>query len=213
MNIFRRQPKPAAPAARRPSAYVTPQRRDVAADAAALHPAQVSVIDWQQEIEREARQSPVVSRSPSYVPAASEIVMPRVNLVSPDASLTADITPPAVVESKTFGGHQDRARAWLKYAMPLSLTTAAVATIAAVAFERVPLLSFWSLLIFGLAFMATYAILLLRYWRHTPEGVALENVGQLWDYYRREQAHRHAIERQAWADQRTITIRREDRRK
>jgi hypothetical protein len=203
MSLFRR--KPTTPQ-RRPAAYV----RSLDATAApALHPSQVRVIDWQQEAEQEARQLPAVSRQrAAYVPAASEIVqMPCVNLASPDASLTADITPQAVVESKTLGGHQDRARAWLRYSLPLCITFAIATTIAAVGLYSVPLFSFATGLTFFVSFLISYTVLLLRYWRHTPEGVALKNVGELWAYYRREQAHRHAIEREAWDAQRSITRR------
>jgi hypothetical protein len=196
--MFRRQRQPQPPPAQpQPPARVRPLAQPPAAPPATLHPSQTRVIDWQQEAEAEARQLPAVSRGPAYVPAASEIIrLPEVHLASPDANLTADITPPAIVESKTLGGHQDRARAWIKYAMPLSLSTGGVMVIAAVALERVPLLSFWTLLIFGLTFIVTYGLLLRQYWRHTPEGVALENVGELWGYYKREQAHRHEIERE-----------------
>lgn len=162
----------------------------------ALHPAQVRRIDWEEEVAAESRQLPAV-RPQTYVPSLAErLELHPAALASPDQHITADITPPAVVESKTLGGHQDRARAWLKYAMPLSLTLAAVSTIAAVAFQAVPLLSFWTLLIFGLTFVIAYAGLLRKYWQLTPEGVALENVHELWGHYRREQAHRHGIERQ-----------------
>lgn len=203
MSIFRRQPQPKPQ--RQPSAYVRPL------DATTAAPAQVRAIDWQREADSDAR--PLPAARSSYVPAASEIIqMPHVQLASPDAALTADITPPALVESKTLGGHQDRARAWLKYSLPLCITFAVATTIAAVAFAAVPVFSLITGLVFFVSFLLAYALLLLRYWRHTPEGVALENVHELWSYYRREQAHRHAIEAQAWQDQRTITIRREDRR-
>lgn len=220
MNLFRRrptqpkpQPKPAPPA-RQPACYVRaepPALSDRHAETAALHPAQVRPIDWQAEADAEARQLPAPRsvRPIPYVPAASEIIMPRVNLASPDASLTADLTPPAVVESKTFGGHQDRARAWLRYSLPLCVTFAIATTIAAVGLYRVPLISAASGLTFFLSFLVAYAVLLLRYWQHTPEGVALKNVDYLWGYYKTEQTHRHQIERQAWQDQRAITTRRD----
>lgn len=200
MSLFSRKPAPPP----QPPAQPQPASRTHQAAAPKLSPAQVRVINWEEEMERESLPAP--RRTTTYTPAASELIqMPRVNLASPDAALTANITPPSVIEAKTIGSYQDRARAWIKYAMPLSLTLAAVSTIAAVAFQAVPLLSFWSLLIFGLTFVGAYALLLRKYWQHTPEGVALENVRELWGYYEREQAHRHAIERQAWDDQRAIT--------
>lgn len=195
------QPQPAPPPMRRPSAYV---RSEVSAPPAtaqppALHPAQVRRIDWQAEADAaEARQLAVRPARPiPYVPNLDEALRIQApHLGSPDAHLVADITAPSLVEAKTIGSHQDRARAWLKYAMPLSLTMAAVSTVAAVAFQAVPLLSFWTILIFGLTFVLAYSLLLREYWRRTPEGVALENVQGLWGHYRREQQHRQAIERE-----------------
>lgn len=151
--------------------------------------------------------------SPYYVPAAlSRIEAPAINLANPNTAITADIQPSATVESKTIGGHQDRARAWLRYSIPLCLAIAASMVIAAVTLYDVPLLSFSALLTFGLAFVLSYTGLLLQYWRHTPEGVALDHTRHLWRYLRTEQAHRHTIEREAWTDQRAITARPEDRR-
>lgn len=186
---------------RRPSAYV---RSEVSAPPAtaqppALHPAQGRRIDWQAEADAaEARQLAVRPARPiPYVPNLDEALRIQApHLGSPDAHLVADITAPSVVEAKTIGSHQDRARAWLKYAMPLSLTLAGVSVIAAVAYQAVPLLSFWTLLIFGLTFALAYSVLMREYWRRTPEGVALENVQNLWGHYRREQNHRHEIERE-----------------
>jgi hypothetical protein len=192
--MFGRKPQPQPqPPMRRPSAYV---RSEVSAPPT-LHPAQVQRIDWEKEAAAEARQLAVRPARPvAYVPNLAEALRIQApHLGSPDAHLVADITAPSVVEAKTIGSHQDRARAWLKYAMPLSLTLAGVSVIAAVAYQAVPLLSFWTLLIFGLTFALCYSVLLREYWRRTPEGVALENVQGLWGHYRREQAHRQAIER------------------
>jgi len=179
----------------------------------ALSPAQQRVTDWEEEANAESRRQLPAPRTISFVPSLQErLQIQAAALASPDQHLTADLTPSAVVESKTLGGHQDRARAWLKYAMPLSVTMAGVSTIAAVALDRVPLLSFWTLLIFGLTFALTYAGLLRKYWQHTPEGVALENVRGLWGHYRREQAHRHGIESKLADMQIDAYRRQEDRR-
>jgi hypothetical protein len=198
MSLFRRQPpQPTGPAPRQPSAYVRSELEPAAPPSPpALHPAQVRRINWEEEAASEARQLP--ARRPSgYVPAASEIIrLPEVNLASPDANVSAAIQPFAQIEGKTLGSHQDRARAWLKYSLPLSVTAAAVMVVAAVALYDVPLLSFWALLIFGLTFVVAYSVLLRIYWEHTPEGVALRNTRGLWGYLRAEQAHRHGIERE-----------------
>jgi CHASE2 domain-containing sensor protein len=185
---------------RRPSARVRP----IQSTTPALHPSQVRVIDWETEADT-PRQLPA-RRPVSYVPAASEIVqMPRVQLASPDTAVTAEITPAATIESRTISGHLDRAQAWLRYSIPLCSTIAVGMVIAAVAFYRVPLLSFTALLILCGAFVLSYSLLLLNYWRHTPEGVALFHTSNLWDYLKAEQKHRHGIEREAWQDQRAIS--------
>jgi hypothetical protein len=160
-----------------------------------LSPAQLRPVDWS---EPDAPQ-PLAKRAATYVPAASDIIqMPNVTMASPDANVNAIVTPFATIEGKTLGSHSDRARAWIRYAMPLCGAVAIVATIMAWTLAKVPILSFWSLLVFGLSFVLSYTILLLNYWRHTPEGVALDSSKQLWGFLRAEQAHRHGIERQAW---------------
>lgn len=178
----------------------------------ALHPAQQRVTDWEQEVAEEARQLPAVRPAPSYVPNLAErIQMPQVGIASPDANLVAEVTPAAVIEGKTLGSHADRARAWLKYALPLCGSFALAMTIAAIALYDVPVLSFATGLTFFLSFIVAYSLLLARYWQHTPEGVALKHTDNLWGYFKREQKHRHAIEAQAWQDQRALA-KREDRR-
>lgn len=178
-----------------PSAQPRPARPP---QAPALSRAQLQRMDWS---EPEPAQLPAVRTS--YVPAASDIIqMPRVDMASPDANINAAIQPFATIEGKTLGSHADRARAWIRYAMPLCGGVAVVATIMAWTLANVPILSFWSLLVFGLSFVLSYTVLLLNYWRHTPEGVALSSTRGLWDYLRTEQAHRHSIEREAWELQR-----------
>jgi len=148
------------------------------------------------------------------VPAAPRTIdTPTIHIANPNTDVSAQITPAATIESRTLGGHQDRARAWIKYAMPLCTGVAGSMVIAAVTLANVPLLSFSALMIFGLTFIVTYAWLLRDYWRHTPEGVALDHTANLWTYLRTEQAHRHAIERQAWQEQRRLTSRREEPRR
>lgn len=184
------QPRPSAPPAFRP--VQTPIEIDHEPQ---LSPAQRQAYDWS---EPDTPALPA-KRMPSYVPAASDIIqMPNVTMASPDANVNANVTPFATIEGKTLGSHSDRARAWIRYAMPLCGGVAVVATIMAWTLAKVPILSFWSLLVFGLSFVLSYTLLLTNYWRHTPEGVALDSSKQLWGFLRAEQAHRHGIERQAW---------------
>lgn len=186
--MFRRRRQPQPPP-REP--YLPPQ----------LHPAQMRRIDWIDEARTE-NQIILREQPRLIVPAASDIQMPQVTMASPDAHVDAQVTPFATIEGKTLGSHSDRARAWIRYAIPLCGSVAVVATIMAWTLAKVPILSFWSLLIFGLAFVFSYTLLLLNYWRHTPEGVALDSSRQLWGFLRSEQDHRHAIDRQAWSVQR-----------
>jgi hypothetical protein len=196
MTIFRRKHQPTPP----PFApYRPPAQPPAAPTVHTLSPAQRQTIDW---TEPDASQ-PLAKRPVTYVPNASDIIqMPNVTMASPDANVTANVTPFATIEGKTLGSHSDRARAWIRYAMPLCGGVAVVATIMAWTLAKVPILSFWSLLVFGLSFVLSYTLLLMDYWRHTPEGVALDSSKQLWGFLRAEQAHRHEIERSAWNMQR-----------
>lgn len=173
-----------------------------------LHPAQRPTITWQEEADAADARALPVRRGPQFVPPARQTVdVPAVRLADPSASLVVDVTPVATIEGKTIGGHQDRAAAWLRYSLPLCATVAAAILVAAVALWSVPLLSFTALLIYLLAFVISYSGLLLRYWSHTPEGVALFHARNQWAYLFREQDHRHQIEAEAWADQRALTHR------
>lgn len=186
-----------------------PQPQPPAGFHQAKPPAQPVTVDHEPQLSRAQRQTidwsepdtPALpaKRPVTYVPSASDIIqMPNVTMASPDANVNANVTPFATIEGKTLGSHSDRARAWIRYAMPLCGGVSIVATIMAWTLAKVPILSFWSLLIFGLSFVLSYTILLLNYWRHTPEGVALDSSKQMWGFLRAEQDHRHGIERQAW---------------
>jgi hypothetical protein len=196
VSIFKRQPDP------RP---LPPpgQPREVSQAQPTLSRAQIQRVDWSEPVQ------PPAVRPSSYVPAPRTIDMPTVHLASPDTHVDANIVPAATVEAQIVGSHQDRAQAWLRYSIPLSVSMALLSTIAAVALYDVPLLSWAALMTFGLAFVATYAGLLLRYWAHSPEGVALTHTRGLWRYLRTEQKHRHTLERQAWDRQRKLEDRRE----
>jgi hypothetical protein len=155
-------------------------------------------LDWS---DPEPRQLPAL-RPSSYVPASSQVVsVPAANIANPNVGITAEITPASIVEAKTIGSHNDRARAWLKYAFPLSAITAAGMTIAAVALNAVPLLSAWVLVVYLITFALVYLPGMIIYWLITPEGVALLHTLRLWGYLLREQRHRHTIERELYREQ------------
>jgi len=159
-----------------------------------LHPAQRQTIDWSEPDSR-----PLPVKAMSYVPAASDLMRtPNVTIASPDAHLDANIIPASMVEARVVGSHRDRADAWLRYSLPLSVSMGVVTTIAAVALYNVPLLSWSAMITFGLTFVGAYAALLMRYWQTSPEGVALYHTQQLWRLFHKQQDHRHAIEREEY---------------
>lgn len=184
-----------------------PHYRLALRDQPAIHPAQAPR-GWEEDDPR-----PIIRRTQAaYVPAGRQTIdMPAVRLADPSVAIGAEIVPAATTEIRVVGSHSDRAEAWLRYSGPLTFGVAAVATIAAVALYDVPLLSWSALLTFGVVFVVAYSALLLRYWQTSPEGVTLTHTRNLWGHLRREQAHRHRIEREAWQDQRQIRSRNHDR--
>jgi hypothetical protein len=151
-------------------------------------------LDWEDEVSGPS--TSLARHQPTFVPAAGSAQLPTVRLADPSVSIAAQLPSPAVVATEVTGTHVDRADAWLRYATPLSLAFAVVSLIAAVTFWQVPLLSWSALLIFTGMFFACYAFLFWRYLKASPEGIALLHTTELWGYLRREQAHRHSIERQ-----------------
>jgi hypothetical protein len=59
----------------------------------------------------------------------------------------------------------------------------------------VPLLSWSAMITFGLTFVVAYAAMLFRYWKTSPEGVALYHTEQLWKLLHSQQKHRQQLER------------------
>lgn len=188
--MFRRQPqqRPLPP----PTANTVPVRP--ATIDHELSPAQRQAIDWS---EPEAR--PLPARPTTYVPAASDMMrMPNVQIASPDTHIDAQIVPASVVEARIQGSHVDRANAWLRYSLPLSIVASLVVTVAAKTLYAFPILSWSTFITLGLGFMVCYAALLFRYWQTSPEGVALLHTKMLWGFLYREQAYRHRIEGAEW---------------
>ena len=102
--MFRRKPQPKPP----PFApYRQPQPPATVDHEPQLSPCQRQTYDWS---EPDVPQLPA-KRGPTYVPNASDIIqMPNVTMASPDANVTANVTPFATIEGKTLGSHSDRAR-------------------------------------------------------------------------------------------------------
>lgn len=154
-------------------------------------------IDWAEEAERDdARHQPPPPRQ-TFVPAAlPKIDMPAVRLA--DSAQAPAVVSPALVTSATAGTHQDRAAAWLRYALPLCGAFALVMLIVVVAMFRVNLFSWTALGVYFGVFVVAYAALLLRYWGDSPEGQAKAHGRSLWRFVETEQAHRLRIEDEAW---------------
>ncbi len=186
--MFGRKPQP------RPSAPPTyrPVQPPVTVDhEPQLSPAQRQTIDWSEPEERALP----AKRPVTYVPAASELLRtPNVQIASPDAHVDANIVPASTVEARVLGTHKDRANAWLRYSLPLSIVASLVVTVAAKTLYAFPILSWSTFITLGLGFMVCYAALLFRYWQTSPEGVALLHTKMLWGFLYREQAYRHRIE-------------------
>lgn len=191
--MFRRQPtrRPLPPAI-----YDKPTQPPAEIDhEAQLSPAQRQPIDWAAPEERTLPAKPVTS----YVPSASELMRtPQVTIASPDAHVDANIVPAALVESRTLGTHRDRADAWLRYSLPLSVVAALVVTVVAKTLYEFPLLSWSAFITLGLSFMICYGALLFRYWETSPEGVALYHTKQLWKLFHSQQKHRQQLEREEY---------------
>ena len=192
--MFRRrpQPKPLPPAGYNEPVPAKPVTIDHEAQ---LSPAQRQVYDWS---EPDAPQLPG-RRPTTYVPAASDLMRsPTVTIASPDTHLDANIIPSSVVEARIQGSHVDRANAWLRYSLPLSISMGVVTTVAAVALYDVPLLSWSAMITFGLTFVVAYGVLMWRYWKTSPEGVALYHTEQLWKLLHSQQHHRQQLEREEY---------------
>ncbi len=186
------QPKPLPPAGFHEQLPVPPVTID---HEPPLSRAQLQTIDWTAP---EERQLPA-KRPVTYVPSASELLRPpTVTIASPDAHVDANILPASTVEARVLGTHKDRASAWLRYSLPLSIVASLVVTIAAKTLYGFPLLSWLTFITLGLGFMVCYGLLLFRYWETSPEGVALLHTKRLWGFLYSEQAYRHRIEGAEW---------------
>ncbi len=189
--MFRRKPQP-RPLPFEP--YRPPQPPATIDHEPQLSAAQRQTYDWSEPESR-----PLPARPTSYVPAFSDLMRtPNVTIASPDAHVDANIIPASVVEARVVGSHRDRADAWLRYSLPLSISLGVVTTIAAVALYDVPLLSWSAMITFGLTFVGAYAALLMRYWQTSPEGVALYHTQQLWRLFHSQQKHRQQLEREEY---------------
>jgi hypothetical protein len=56
-------------------------------------------------------------------------------------------------------------------------------------------------------------VLLWHYLRQSPEGNAYKHTTELWSFLRREQAHRHALQWDAWEETKRLAEEQRDERK
>ena len=151
-------------------------------------------LDWEEEAT-----GPTTSITrQTFVPPSGSAQLPAVKLADPSVSIAAQLPAPAVVATEVTGSHVDRAQAFFIKSAALSLSFALVCVIAAVTLWGVPLVSWSALLILSGMYFVAFAFLWLRDLQHSPEGIALLHTSELWGYLRREQAHRHSMERRAW---------------
>ena len=138
----------------------------------------------------------------TFVPARQEQYTPP-QLARGDLQVGLDIIPTATTHTEVTGDHLNRSQAWLRYALPLCLSFALVIVVLAMLFTPIMDAELgWAFLrAVGLylgMFVASYVFMFRYYMSRSPEGLALKQSDETWAFLRREQAHRHTIEREAW---------------
>lgn len=159
-------------------------------------------VDWSDDSPDRA---PVTNRGETFVPA--KVTTPAQwtppTLARPDQAIMMDVPRGAVVQAAITGSYQDRAAGFLKYTLPLSVVFALTVTLFACMMTPLlaaaaPVAVLRTLVTLFLTFCVAYLAMFAWHLKHTPEGQALKETGETWAFLRREQAHRHAIEREAW---------------
>ena len=140
----------------------------------------------------------------SYVPAqvASAQWKPP-ELARGDQAIMLNVPRGATVQTVVTGSYQDRAAGFLKYTLPLSIVFALTVTLLATIVTPLlaaaaPVAILRTLVLLFAMFCLAYLAMFAWHLKHTPEGQALKETGETWAFLRREQAHRHGIEREAW---------------
>lgn len=166
--------------------------------------------DWEAWAQEDSQPRQLPARPAAWVPpTAGRVEVPRVDLAPMTVNAQMGIQPAAMVTTVVTGDHVSRSRAWLNYSLPLSLAFGLVVVVAAILWANLRLFSWQALGLYFLVFCVSYGVLLWDYLRRSPEGNAYKNTSELWGFLRREQAHRHSIEREAWEEQRRL-LRQED---
>ncbi len=164
---------------------------------------QTGQIDWTDDDEGPSSNLAARQRS-TFVPASTtpaQYTPPQ--LARGDLQVGLDITPTATTHTEVTGDHLNRSRAWLRYSLPLCLTFALVIVVLAMLFT--PILDAelgWAFLraagLYLGMFVAAYVFMFRYYMSRSPEGLAYKQSNETWAFLRREQTHRHTIEREAW---------------
>ena len=159
---------------------------------------------WETPEERQPVTNAIQRSRNSYVPAAVTTAQwTPPTLARGDQAIMMDIPRGAVVQAAITGSYQDRAAGFLKYTLPLSVVFALTVTLFACMMTPLlaaaaPVAVLRTLVMLFATFCVSYLALFILHLRHPPEGQALKETGETWAFLRREQAHRHAIEREAW---------------
>ena len=170
-------------------------------DADAWQPA--TAADWGAP-EREPVTNAIQRSRHAYVPAqVAPAQWQPPELARGDQAIMMDVPRGATVATVVTGSYQDRAAGFLKYTLPLSITFSVTVTLFAIWMTPLlaaaaPVAVLRTLVLLFATFCAAYLAMFAWHLKHTPEGQALKETGETWAFLRREQAHRHAIEREAW---------------
>ena len=159
---------------------------------------------WETPEERQPVTNALARQRNTFVPAAVTTAQWQPpTLARPDQVVTLDVPRGATVATVVTGSYQDRAAGFLKYTLPLSVVFALTVTLLACMMTPLlaaaaPVAVLRTLVTLFATFCVSYLALFVLHLRHTPEGQALRETDNTWAFLRREQAHRHAIEREAW---------------
>lgn len=159
-------------------------------------------IDWAEDQAAEPCTNLAARQRNTFVPAAPAQWQPP-QLARSDTNVVLDIVPTATTHTEVTGDHLNRSRAWLRYSLPLCLSFAAVVVVLAMLLSPIldaPLgWAFLRIMALYLAmFVGGYVAMFVFYISRSPEGLAYKQSDETWAYLKREQLHRHGIERDAW---------------
>ena len=154
------------------------------------------------DVDRTPATNAIQRRKNTFVPAhVAPATWQPPELARGDQAITVDVPRGAIVQAAITGSYQDRAAGFLKYTLPLSVVFALTVTLLATIMTPLlaaaaPIAILRTIVLLFAMFCLAYLAMFAWHLRHTPEGQALKETGETWAFLRREQAHRHEIERE-----------------